>query len=287
VVGGLFTVLAEVAPTLHKRDADFTVDNGLLQALATQLSSPRFPGPAYLTAMVRRVQIEKRLPQEWLDTAARVNARVQIIDTAKLRFLADGVQPIDSFAFTLAALRQAHDIEVQRATKVATTNEVEFKDRYLDREVAWNGLMLMDVGPEKKGKKKSYDDGTIVARMELIPPKDDGNPFHFQIDAERMLKGPPKKVIIRVNARLADKQYIDLYKLPKKTRVMVRGRLWGMNKNVTEMELRDAVLFIDRDWSEGAVLADPNAVAQCPAAINELTGTASGAMQPGGFGQRK
>jgi hypothetical protein len=53
-----------------------------------------------------------------------------------------------------------------------------------------------------------------------------------------------------------------------------------MNRDVTEVEVRDAVLFEDRDWY-GAVLADPNVIATCPAAINELTGIAP--TQPGGF----
>ncbi|MBS1150943.1 MAG: hypothetical protein H6Q89_2641, partial [Myxococcaceae bacterium] len=40
-------------------------------------------------------------------------------------------------------------------------------------------------------------------------------------------------------------------------------------------------LFEDRDFSRGVVLGDPNSVAQCPLAINELTGVAP--VQPGGF----
>jgi hypothetical protein len=36
------------------------------------------------------------------------------------------------------------------------------------------------------------------------------------------------------------------------------------------IELRDAQIFEDRDFSKGVLLADPKAVARCPMAINEL-----------------
>ena len=49
--------------------------------------------------------------------------------------------------------------------------------------------------------------------------------------------------------------------------------------------MRDALLFQDRDWSQNAALADPNAVAACPVAFNELTGMAP--IQPGGFGGKR
>ena len=35
-----------------------------------------------------------------------------------------------------------------------------------------------------------------------------------------------------------------------------------MDKDITHLELRDAVVFEDRDWSKGAMLADPAAVAR-------------------------
>mgnify|MGYP000399682798 CR=1 FL=1 len=87
---------------------------------------------------------------------------------------------------------------------------------------------------------------------------------------------PPVKII----AKLAPKQFSDLEKAARGQRMMVRGQFWEMNRDVTEVEVRDAVLFEDRDWY-GAMLADPNVIAACPAAINELTGV--GPAQPGGF----
>jgi hypothetical protein len=65
--------------------------------------------------------------------------------------------------------------------------------------------------------------------------------------------------------------------------VLVRGRLWNINKAGSEVEVRDAYLFDDPDTSQGVFLADPQATALCPAAVNDLAGLAP--QQPGGFGQ--
>jgi len=55
---------------------------------------------------------------------------------------------------------------------------------------------------------------------------------------------------------------------------MVCGRFSAFKKAVDDVELRDALLFQDRDWSQGAVLADPTVVAHCPFAVNDLMGPA-------------
>ena len=47
------------------------------------------------------------------------------------------------------------------------------------------------------------------------------------------------------------------------------------------LEVRDGLIFDDRDWSSGVLLGRPQDVATCAVAINELTGTAP--QQPGGF----
>lgn len=279
VIGGLLAVLSEVAPTLHKKDENFIIaDPALGQAMAAQLNNPRFPGTAYLALMVRRVWLDGRLPPTWLETAAQINPQVRIIDLAKLRLIADGVRPIDSSYFTLSALRDRHEVEVLRATAASTTSELEFRDRYLDRDVAWSQLMVLDIGGERRGpgkkKGKLVDEGAMVANLEWTPPR----PEEHQLQLFAPKVKPP---VVHVKAKLAAQQYVDLYQLPRGTPVMVRGRLWEMNKQVTELQVRDALLFVERDWSRGAVLADPNAVLQCPAAINELAGLAP--TQPGGF----
>jgi hypothetical protein len=288
VLGGLFTLLAEAAPTLHKRDQNFYLDPTLVHAMNVQLTSPRFPGNAALVAMVRRVMIERRLPEAWLSVAAHVNQRVMIIDMGKLQFLAHGTRPVESYFFTIPALRQRYELEVLRATTASQGDAVAaFRDAYLDREVAWGALRLIDVGPPapvkpvkgKKGKQPRAPPPAdyLVARLEVLEPAPDAQQLQLFGNTRK-----DKPTIIE--ARLADTQYVNVARIPRGKRLMVRGRFWEMSDDLKRLELRDALLFEDRDWSAGALLADPGAVAACPLAINELAGTAP--VQPGGFGQR-
>jgi hypothetical protein len=288
LLGGLLTVLGEVAPMLHKRDENFYLDPALVQALNTQLTTPRFPGNAYLAAMVRRVLIDRQMPRAWLENAPAFNPRLTV-DMGKLRYLADGIQPVDSFLFTLPVLKDRYEQEVIRATSaVADTAETAFRDTYLDRDVAWGGLALVDAGAERRalprkgrGKLKAPEPAAepagLVAHLEWRPVSvEPVNPLLRNVPG--YVKKPPPP--IRITARLAEQQYIDLAKVPRGTRVTVRGRLWNLAKAGNELELRDALLFEDRDWSQSA-LVDPSAVAGCPFATNELNGLAP--RQPGGF----
>lgn len=277
LTGAMLATLAEVAPTLHKRDENFQLDPYLMAAFNQQLNTPRYPGTAYLAAMVRRVWIEGKLPREWLHTAERINPTVRIIDVAKLRFLSEGVKPIDSMYFTVDMLKQRYEVEVTRATSAARdTAYLAFRDAYLDRTVSWGSFQLIDVGPRKGKNGRHADDGKIYATLELIERR--GDEHELQIFMPKV-----KVKTTRVTAELADRQFVDIHRFPKGKRVLVRGRLWELNKDLTHLELRDALLFEDRDWSAGALLADPAAYSVCPAAINELTGTAP--HQPGAFGQ--
>lgn len=285
VVGGLLTLLGETAPYLHKRDENFYLDPVLVEALNGQLNNGRFPGSTYFVAMVRRVLIDRKLPQDWFDTAAALAPYYPVMDLSKLRFLADGVKPIDSFLFTLPVLRERYEVEVLRAnSSAASTAEALFRDSYVDRDVVFGGLEFIDAGLEKKKKIKKkkgapVDDEppAMIARLVWYPP--DPNSGHIQVFGTPVEK--PKGV--NITARLAEKQYVNLDQIPKGTRMLVRGRLWEYKKGITDVELRDAILFADRDWSQGVLLADPNATAACPVAFNELTGTAP--VQPGGFGR--
>ena len=67
------------------------------------------------------------------------------------------------------------------------------------------------------------------------------------------------------------------------TRLMVRGRFWEFKKALTELELREALIFQDRDWTQGNTLVDPASVARCPFAVNDLMG--SSPSQSGAFGK--
>lgn len=286
VIGGLLALLGETAPYLHKRDENFYLDPMLVQALNTQLSSQRFPGASYFVAMVRRVLIDRRLPPEWLETASGLARYYTPLDMAKLRFLADGVKPVDNFTLNLPMLRERYTLEVTRANSAAaSTAEAMFRDTYVDREVVFGGLEFIDAALEKKKARKKrgapVDEAppAMIARLVWYPPNPNAGTFLSVVKPAEKPKG------LTVIARLADKQYVNLDQLPKGTRLLVRGRLWEYKKGITEVELREALLFEDRDFSQGAALADPNATALCPVAYNELTGMAP--TQPGGFGQRR
>ncbi len=287
LVGGLLTLLGETGTYFHKRDENFYVDPVLVQALNQQMTNARFPGQAYFVAMVRRVLINRKLPQDWLDTALALSPHYPLMDLSKLRFLADGVKPVDSFMLNLPLLRERYIVEVVRAnTTAASTAEAVFRDTYVDREVIFGGLEFLDAGLEKKKKPKKRKRGepiddeppALLAHLVWYPPNPNTG-IQFFGEPEEKPEG------IRITARLADKQYVNLDQIPKGTRMLVRGRLWEYKKGITEVEIRDALLFADPDWSRSPLLVDPSATASCPAAFNELSGTAP--VQPGAFGQHR
>lgn len=284
VMGALFTALAEVAPTLHKRDETFVLDPTLQDALSTQASTPIFPALGYLAMMVRKVHLEKRLPDAWYETAVALNAKVKIIDLAKLKLLTDGVSYVDSTAFTIPVLKDRYLREVKAANSAVQTDVAgAFRDTYLDRDVAWGGAVLIDIGPNApppaKGKKRpkltSTQKAELIAVLEWQPP----DPRNTQLDL--MAKHVEKPAPVRILAKLAPRQFIDLEKVARGSRVLVRGRFWEMTQDLAEVEVRDALLFFDRDFSAGVLLASPQEVVNCPAAINELTGV--NPQQTGGF----
>jgi len=279
LIGGLLTALAETGPYFHRRDENFTLDPILLEAVQTQLSTQRFPAASYLLAMVRRVLIDRKVPDEWLALAAAINPQIRIIDVGKLKMMNEGIKQVDSFLFTLPALRDRYIVEVVAANSAVTSDVASaFRDAYIDRDVAWGGAVLVDAGLNKKKKGKKFDPTAleeIIAVLEWVPPDPNDREINF------FRKPAEKPVPIRIFARLKPKQYLDIERLPRGKRLIVKGRFWEMNLSVTEVEVRDALLFEDRDFSRGVVLGDPNSVAQCPLAINELTGVAP--VQPGGF----
>lgn len=284
LLGGLLMVVGESAPYLHKRDENLFIDQTLWASTGAHLSTQRFPAQQYLVLMMRRVLIDGKLPDEWYATAEKVNGSVKFIDLAKLKYLQDGVKPVDSYAFTLPELRHRYEMEVLRANSVAATAaEASFRDSYLDRDVIWGGLTLIDVGPEKKpaakkGKKKSAEPEEppeLIANLVWTPP-DPNAGDRLAMFAPK--KGPPP---IKIVARLSPEQYVDVTKFPRGSRVMIRGRFWEMDKTISKLEVREGLLFQDRDYSAGVVLADPNAVARCPVAVDEISGLAP--QQPGGF----
>lgn len=279
--GGMFIALAEIAPLLHKRDEVFTLDPMLQQAVQTQLSLPNFPAMAYLVAMVRRVMIDKRMPDEWLTLATDLNKQVKIIDLPKLKMINEQVQLCDSAYYSLPLLKQRYEIEALNATSAVTTDVVAtFRDTYLDRDISWGGARLVEIGVNQpKGKKKKrYRDAEaeeLVAVLQWEPP----DPRRTMVDL--LAKAPVKIPPVFIYVRMQSKQFADIEKFHRGQRVLVKGRFWEMNKTVTEFEVRDGLLFNDTDWSGGVLIGRPEDIATCPVTINDLTGTAP--SQPGGF----
>ncbi len=154
LMGGIFVALAEIAPMLHKKDENFVLPPELQEAVQTQLSTPAFPATAYLVAMVRKIMIEKRLPDEWLATAEALNKKVKLIDLAKLKMINEAIPLTDSAYFTIPLLRQRYQVEALNANSAVTTDVIgTFRDAYLDRDVAWGGATLIDIGiNQPKGK---------------------------------------------------------------------------------------------------------------------------------------
>jgi hypothetical protein len=283
LLGGLFIALAEIAPVLHKRDDNFTLAPELQDAVQTQLTTPGFPATAYLISMVRKIMIDGRLSDEWLATATALNKTVKIIDLAKLKMINEQITPVDSAYLTILKLRERYQVEALNANSAVTTDVVaSFRDTYLDRPVAWGGATLLDIGinqPKgKKGKKKLYlraQAEELVAVLQYIPPDPRMNQLNL------LAQAPVKVDPVLIYVRLQAKQYADVEKFHRGQRVLVKGHFWEMSKNALELEVRDGVLFEDRDWSGGVLIGRPEDVGTCPAAINELTGTAP--QQPGGF----
>ncbi len=278
LLGGLLVALAEIGPSLHKRDENFFLDPELVNAVNQQLSTPNFPAMSYLVAMVRRVMIDGRLPDEWLETAKALNTQVKIIDLARLKQLNDGVRLVDSAYFQIPLLKQRYYVEVVGANSAVTTDVARtFHADYVDREVAWGNAILLDAGLNvAKGKKPKASQLTeVVAILEYVPP--DPRKKELDLTGKRFEPPPP----IRIIAKLAPKQYLDLEKVFRGQRMMVKGRFWEMNRTLTEVEVDNAVLFDDRDWSNGVMLGNPAEIAACPAAVNDMLGLSP--QQPGGF----
>src|SRR6185437_9076913 len=62
---------------------------------------------------------------------------------------------------------------------------------------------------------------------------------------------------LEIRARLKDNQDIDLTRLVRGARVLVKGHLWDIGPNMAYVEIRDASLFPDVDWRTWPSLATP------------------------------
>lgn len=266
VLTGLLAALANAGPLLQSRDARFILDPNpiMVAALQRQLMSRRFPGNAYLAAMVRRVMIDGKLPDKWFATAKKLDPRGEIIDLSRLKFLAQGFTPIDSIYFSFPVLLQRYQAEVKSATTAASGTAMQrFRDTYLDHTVAWGGLTVVDIRPEEHHGHDS--EGGMVARLELRPaPK---HQTTVAIPFLRRKRGPKP---YHFTVHLQPYQLVTLSDLGKGQKVLVRGRLFDFNSRMTHFVIRDALLFPEP--SPPIRLADPRAVAKCSIATDELNG---------------
>ncbi|MCL2011197.1 MAG: hypothetical protein FWG75_00150 [Cystobacterineae bacterium] len=286
LLGGLLTALAETAPFFHNRDENLHVDPHLLAAIESQLNSPTFPASAYFVTMARQVLIKKRMPEEWLKTAEKINATYNIIDLSKLKMISEGLSPIDSFLLTLPMLKQRFDEDVLSVTSASKTDVLtEFKDTYIDREVSFSGLQLVDIKIPPRNTRQQRTATplsqleALVAELTWVIPGQQTNSHTFGLERPR----PPKAIVVR--ALLTPRQYINLDRIPKGAKLIVKGRLWSTNEDLTKVEIHNALLFEDRDWSKGVLLALPGMTDKCPFTTNDLMGILP--EQPGGFNRNR
>jgi len=279
LLGGLLTALAETAPFFHNRDENLHFDPSLWAAIQTQLDTPSFPASAYLISMVRHVLIQRRMPEAWLNTAEAINKSYHIIDLSKLKLISEGIKPIDSFLLTLPLLHQRFEEDVLAVTSASRVDVVrEFKDTYIDREVTFQGLKLVDIGLASAHTKTKLQkpppapldplNSLVAVFTWTVPAPAPSLTLAFLGDKK------PKPKTITIHAQLAPRQYVNIDRIPKGARLMLKGRLWSTNADLTHIEMKNVLLFEDRDWSQNALLAQPGMVDKCPFALNDLTGIA-------------
>ncbi len=262
--------LAEAAPYFHKKDDRFMLFPGLV----APLESPRFPAGDYLVHLLRRVAIDGKAPESYLSTARDLKERFKApIDLARLAYAVDGLQPIDSMELTLGALLRRYDEEVHLAPSIAKSSALDrFQDRYLDRDVAWDGLLLADIRktePRRMGPKGELRVGVQATFLVPMAPKSPTSIPFFEA---------PKPDPVRIRALLAPDQYLDLKATVRSAKYVVRGRLWSFQAAAADpdlpsidIELREAIVFEDHDWSHYPGFASKQDCAICEACRNDLS----------------
>jgi len=278
VAASYLMALAEAAPFFHKKDDRLVIFEGMV----APLESPQFAARDFLVHLLHRVAIDGKAPEAWLATARKLKERIKApIDLARLAYAVDGIQPVDSVELSLAALLSRYEAEVHLAPSLAQASALErFEDRYLDRDVVWSGLMLADIRKEepKKGAKRASAGGeaarpaylaTFLVPLRSSSESESDAPPFFQA---------PKPPPIRLRARLATEQYLDIKATVRSARYVVHGRLWGFKAGggkagvpSFDIDLREAFLFDDRDWSHYEGFASAEDAAACDACRNDLS----------------
>ena len=275
VAASYLMALAEAAPFFHKKDERLVLFTGMVAPLENR----KFPAGDYLVHLLRRVAIDGKAPEAWLETARQLKSRYKApIDLARLEYAVDGLQPVDTVELTLGALVGRYQEEVRLAPSLAQASALDrFQDRYIDRDVVWGALVLADIRKDappklKKGESASPPDAEALPSYQatfLVPvASGPDNPF-FPV---------PKREPIRIRARLAPQQYLDVKAAVRTAKYVVHGRLFAFQAGsgkagspTFDIELREAILFDDRDWSHYAGFASAQDAAACDACRNDLS----------------
>ena len=283
VAASLLAAFAEATPYFHKKDNRFAI----FKVFTDPITTDKFPADDYLVHMLHRAMIDGKAPEAWLTAAKALKSKYKApIDLARLAYAVDGPTLIDSIDFGFVVFLQKYQAEVLLAPTVAQASALErFQDRYLDRDFAWSGLILADIHKEvpppkpkpklKKGQKPPpVDEDDEDAKPKyyatlLVPQNAPVSHPIFQTRAPEPM---------RIIARLLPEQYIDLKKVVVTEKFLVRGRFYGFrigsgkkDEPPVIVEVRDALLFEDHDWTNYAGFADANDVAACDIAINDLS----------------
>ncbi|MGI5861843.1 MAG: hypothetical protein ACOX6T_07255 [Myxococcales bacterium] len=275
VVASLLMAFSEAAPYFHKKDENFF----LFQTIIAPIATEDFPAEAYLRHMVRRAMLDKKAPEAWLKTAKVLRERHKApIDLARLAYAVDGPMLIDSVYFSLAVFLERYQAEVALAPSLAQASaQQRFRDQYLDRDLTWGGLVLADIHKEDRPKKRK-------GKAALDAEEDEGPSYiaTLVVPVAAPVSHPifkaPKQEPIRVRVKLMLQQYFDLTKAVVSSPYIVRGRLWDFKVGdgapgtpPLEFEIRDGLLFEDRDWSRYAGFAQPGDAEACALCINDLS----------------
>jgi hypothetical protein len=282
IVATLLVAYSDAMAYLHRRDQSFYVDPALLQTLDRTVSSDQFPARAYLASMIRRTLIDKKVPAAWIRTGEILKKSLQApIETQRMQLQGQGISPIDSFFYTEDALLNRYGREVKRATSVdVSTAEERFRDKYMNRDVAWGGLVLHDIARQLPAAAPAPAKKHGKHAVAPAPAADAGPEPLWAILGFPV--GPPLPTVpgipgggqvpeLEIKVRLADDPLIDTTQLARGQRVLVKGHLWDIAPNMAWVEVHDAYLFPDPDWSTWPGLALAGDVRACPIAINDLS----------------
>ncbi|MGC4122401.1 MAG: hypothetical protein QM765_49045 [Myxococcales bacterium] len=285
VAASLLAAFAEATPFFHKKDNRFA----LFKVFTDPMTTDKFPADDYLVHMLHRAMFDGKAPEAWLEAAKMLKAKYKApIDLGKLSYAVDGPTPIDSIDFGLAVFLDRYKTEVLLSPTVALASALErFQDRYLDRDLAWGGLVLADIHKEDKPPPPKLKKGQKPPPPP--PPSDDEEeeqwPKYFasllvpQFTPYQNPMFPTKQPEpMRVIVQMSAEQYLDVKKVVVSRPYLVHGRFYGFKTGDVKkdeppmtIDIRNGLLFEEHDWTNYAGFANAEDVEACEIAINDLS----------------